>query len=82
MAVLSALSGLLGTVVIFLVLGTDFQKFGIESIIVIVALGLAAMIWLDRFLSAEILPDCPLSFHTKQTPHARLSDGVFVVVCQ
>jgi hypothetical protein len=56
-AVLSALSGLLGTVVIFLLLGTNFEKFGIESILVVVSLGLAVMIWLDRFLSAEILPD-------------------------
>ena len=56
-AVLSALSGLLGTVVIFLVLGTNFEKFGIESVLVVVSLGLAVMIWLDRFLSAEILPD-------------------------
>lgn len=56
-AVLSALSGLLGTVVIFLLLGTNFEKFGIESVLVVVSLGLAVMIWLDRFLSAEILPD-------------------------
>jgi len=56
-AVLSALSGLLGTVVIFLVLGTNFEKFGIESALVVVSLSLAVMIWLDRFLSAEILPD-------------------------
>jgi len=56
-AVISALSGLLGTVVVFLLLGTNFEKFGIESILVVVSLGLAVMIWLDRFLSAEILPD-------------------------
>jgi hypothetical protein len=54
---LSAFSGLLATVVIFLVLGTNFEKFGIESILVVVSLGLAVLIWLDRFLSAEILPD-------------------------
>ena len=56
-AVLSLLVGLLGTVVVLLVLGTNFQEFGIESVIVIISLGLATLIWLDRFLSSEILPD-------------------------
>lgn len=56
-AVLSALFGLLATLFIFLLLGTNFERFGIESILVVISLALAAMIWLDRFLSAEILPD-------------------------
>ncbi len=55
--VLSAIIGVAATFVIFLILGTTFEEFGIESIIVVVALGAAAMIWLDYFLSAEILPD-------------------------
>jgi uncharacterized membrane protein YgaE (UPF0421/DUF939 family) len=55
--VLSAVTGVLAALVIFLLLGTTFEKFGVESMIVVTAIGLAAMIWLDYFLSAEILPD-------------------------
>ncbi len=55
--VLSVAVGFIGTFVILLILGTDFAEFGIESVIVVVALSLAAMIWLDYFLSAEILPE-------------------------
>ncbi|NPV66506.1 MAG: hypothetical protein HPY64_05095 [Anaerolineae bacterium] len=56
-AVLSVLAGVLGTWVILLILGTDWAEFGIEALIVVIALGVAAMVWLDYFLSAEILPE-------------------------
>ncbi|GAB4575990.1 MAG: hypothetical protein Kow0077_30250 [Anaerolineae bacterium] len=56
-AVLSVLAGVLGTWVVLLVLGTDWAEFGIEAVFVVISLGVAVMIWLDYFLSAEILPD-------------------------
>ncbi len=56
-AVLSVLAGVLGTWLILLILGTTWAEFGIEALIVVAALGVAAMIWLDYFLSAEILPE-------------------------
>lgn len=55
--VISALVGLLGTWAVLLVLGTDWAEFGFEAVFVVISLGLAVMIWLDYFLSAEILPD-------------------------
>ncbi len=55
--VLSIIIGLLGTGGILLVLGTTPEEFGIEAIVVVIALAIAVMIWLDKFLSAEILPD-------------------------
>lgn len=56
-AVLSTAAGVLGTLLVFLILGTDLEEFGLEAIFVVISLGAAAMIWLDYFLSAEILPD-------------------------
>lgn len=56
-AVISALVGVLGTWLVLIVLGTDWAEFGFEAVFVVVSLGVAAMIWLDYFLSAEILPD-------------------------
>ncbi len=56
-AVLSVLAGVLGTWLVLIILGTDWAEFGFEAVIVVIALGIAVMIWLDYFLSAEILPD-------------------------
>jgi hypothetical protein len=56
-AVLSVLAGLVITQLVLLVLGTTWAEFGFEAVFVVVSLGIAALIWLDRFLSAEILPD-------------------------
>ncbi|MBN2469356.1 MAG: hypothetical protein JXN59_01430 [Anaerolineae bacterium] len=55
--VLSALVGVLGTWLVLIVLGTNWAEFGFEAAFVVVTVGVAAMIWLDYFLSAEILPD-------------------------
>lgn len=55
--VMSIITGLLATGGILLVLGTTPEEFGIEAIIVVIAITVAVMIWLDKFLSAEILPD-------------------------
>lgn len=56
-AVISVLAGVLGTWLVLLVLGTDWAEFGFEAVFVVISLGVAVMIWLDYFLSAEILPD-------------------------
>ncbi len=55
--VVSIIAGVLATLLIFAIIGTDVAEFGIETIFVIIPLALAVLIWLDYFLSAEILPD-------------------------
>ncbi len=55
--VASILLGIVATLVIFVIIGTNPAEFGIETILVIIPLSVVAMIWLDYFLGAEILPD-------------------------
>ena len=56
-AILSIIAGVVSTQVILWVLGTTWGIFGFEAVFVIIALSTAVMIWLDYFLSAEILPE-------------------------
>ncbi len=56
-AVISTAIGLVGTQLILWILGTNWAIFGFEAVFVVISLGLAVMIWLDYFLSAEILPE-------------------------
>lgn len=55
--VISAAVGVLGTWLVLIILGTDWAEFGFEAVFVVISLAIAVMIWLDYFLSAEILPD-------------------------
>jgi hypothetical protein len=55
--VISAAAGLLLTQLTLIILGTNWAEFGFEAVFVVISLGVAIMIWLDYFLSAEILPD-------------------------
>lgn len=55
--VLSIVFGVAATLLIFLIIGTNPVEFGIETIFIVIPLAVIAVIWLDYFLSAEILPD-------------------------
>ena len=55
--ILSVVAGAVATLLIFLLIQTTPAGFGIETIFVVIPLSIVAMIWLDYFLSAEILPD-------------------------
>jgi hypothetical protein len=56
-AILSVIAGVVATQIILLILGTTWAGFGFEVVFIVIALGVAAMIWLDYLLSAEILPE-------------------------
>lgn len=55
--IISFVTGLVATQIILLVLGTNWAIFGFEAVFVVIALAFATLIWVDRFLSAEILPE-------------------------
>lgn len=55
--VTSILVGVVLTLLVFALIGTTPEEFGIETALVVIPLSLAVMFWLDYFLSAEILPD-------------------------
>lgn len=55
--VVSAILGVLLTLVVFAIIGTNFQEFGIETILVIIPFAVIFMIWLDYFLGTKILPE-------------------------
>jgi hypothetical protein len=56
-AVLSIVVGVVATQLMLVVLATDWAEFGFEAVFVVISLAVAAMIWLDYLLSAEILPE-------------------------
>ena len=59
-AIVWIVSPIVGLVVSFLILaiiGTDLATFGFEFVFVVISLAVVALIWLDYFLNAEILPE-------------------------
>lgn len=55
--IVSPIVGIVASLLIVLIIGTDVATFGFELVFVVVALAVVALIWLDYFLSAEILPE-------------------------
>ena len=55
--IVSPIVGLVVSLLILAIIGTDIATFGFEFAFVVVSLAVVTLIWLDYFLSAEILPE-------------------------